>query len=74
MAVADRWHLSRGQTGQMVCREHGLALSPQHGQGDRWQARWRDEGGVQRKQNFSRKTDAERHLASVKVASYAAST
>jgi integrase len=65
MAVTDRWHLSRGP--QPVCREHGLTPSQQHGRGDRWQARWRDEAGAQRKQNFSRKIDAERHLAGVKV-------
>jgi integrase len=31
--------------------------------GDRWQARWRDDGGAQRKANFARKADAARHAA-----------
>ena len=39
--------------------------SPQHGKGSRWQARWRDPAGRQRKQRFARKRDAEQHLAKV---------
>jgi hypothetical protein len=74
MAVADRWHLSRGQTGQVVCREHGLALSPQHGQGDRWQ-----DGGVTRAACSASRTSPARPTPSGTLlpsrwTSYAAST
>ena len=57
----DRWHKSRAGKDEKRCREHGLVPTGAHGQGDRWQARWRDEAGVQRKQNFARKADAAHH-------------
>ena len=41
--------------------------SAAHGQGKRWQARWRDEAGRQRKQNYDRRADADRALNTVKV-------
>jgi len=66
MAVADRWHKSRPQSGEPLC-EHKMAPTSAHGQGDRWQARWRDPDGRQCTRLFARKGDAERHLASVVV-------
>jgi hypothetical protein len=66
MAVVDRWHLSRPTAVAPTCREHGLVPSPQHGRRDRWQVRWRDEAGVQRKQVFGKKSTADSFAASVK--------
>lgn len=59
MAVYDRWHKSPA-AGDVAC-PCGTARNPlypaaDHRKGDRWQVRWRDEHGVQRKQNFARKT------------------
>ena len=56
--VYDRWY--RTVDGRRV-------PSAAHGQGKRWQARWRDEHGRQRKQNYDRHTDADLALATVKV-------
>jgi integrase len=56
MSVSDRWHKSRPRPGEQVCREHKMVPAAGHGVGDRWQVRWRDDDGVQRKQNFARKT------------------
>jgi integrase len=56
MAVYDRWHKSRPRPGDELCREHKMAPTADHGVGDRWQVRYRDEAGVQRKRNFARKT------------------
>jgi integrase len=56
--VYDRWY--RTVAGRRV-------PSAAHGQGRRWQARWRDDAGRQRKQNFAKRADAERFLATVKA-------
>jgi integrase len=56
--VYDRWY--RTVDGRRV-------PSAAHGQGKRWQARWRDGDGRQRKQNYDRRADADRFLATVKV-------
>src|SRR5215211_9329200 len=56
--VYDRWY--RTVDGRRVA-------SVEHGQGKRWQARWRDEAGRQRKQNYDRRADAERALAAIKA-------
>ena len=61
--VYDRWHKSRADDDEPRCAEHGLAPSGAHLSGDRWQARWRDDTGAQRKANFARKQDAARHAA-----------
>lgn len=62
MAVYDRWHKSRPKPGGELCREHKMAPAAGHGTGDRWQVRWRDEDGAQRKQNFARKTGRDPEL------------
>jgi integrase len=61
MAVYDRWHVKkprRGEDGNPApeCKEHGLNPGTEHGNGDRWQVRWRDEQDKQCKRNFPRKT------------------
>ena len=65
MAVYDRWHRSSGAE---PCREHSrgrarLYPSAAHGTGDRWQVRWYDDQGRQRKRNFALKEgrDPSRH-------------
>jgi len=63
--VYDRWY--RTVDGKRVA-------SAEHGQGKRWQARWRDESGRQRKQNHDRRADAERALAMVKADLHRGST
>lgn len=61
MSVYDRWHKRRPQPGDIPCKEHSRGIttllypSTQHGIGDRWQVRWRDENGKQCKRNFARR-------------------
>lgn len=55
MSIYDRWHKSRPDPGEEKCRQHNMVPSSAHGQGDRWQVRWRDEDGKQCKRNFARK-------------------
>ena len=57
--VYDRWHQSRPAKGASRCREHDKAPSADHGTGKRWQVRYRDADGKQRKENFDRKPAAE---------------
>lgn len=60
MTVYDRWHKSRPEPGEAKCAEHKRVPTAKHGQGTRWQVRYRDEKGEQRKRNFERKADADR--------------
>jgi integrase len=55
VAINDRWHL-RDKT-----------RSPEYGCRERWQVRWRDEQGRQRKRSFERKLDAEGFDAEIKT-------
>ncbi|PSL02866.1 site-specific recombinase XerD [Haloactinopolyspora alba] len=55
MAITDRWHKSRPAPDEPRCRQHNLVPTPQHGQGDRWQVRYRDDAGAQRKKSFPKK-------------------
>ncbi|SEG44173.1 Site-specific recombinase XerD [Thermomonospora echinospora] len=69
MAVYDRWHLSHPPEGAEPCKcgrgRNKLYPSADHGTARRWQVRWRDESGRQRKKNFTEKVgdDPERHAA-----------
>jgi integrase len=65
--VTDRWHCSRPKLGKPGCREHGLAPTTVHGQGDRWQVRWRDGSGTQRKKAFAKKAAADRFDTKIKA-------
>jgi integrase len=56
--IYDRWY--KTVDGERV-------PSGSHGQGRRWQARWRDDARVQRKQSFRRKEQAKQYLAKVKA-------
>lgn len=67
MAVYDRWHKARPRPSEPLCREHGKTPTGDHGDGDRWQVRWRDEAGRQCKQNFARRADADSSDASTRA-------
>jgi integrase len=67
MAVYDRWHKSRPQHGDPICREHGKVPTTDHGKGERWQVRWRDDTGRQCKANFGKRSDADTHDAIVRA-------
>lgn len=60
MTVYDRWHKSHPKQGEDICPEHRKAPTGEHGVGDRWQVRYRDDTGAQRKRNFTRRADADR--------------
>ncbi|MCP2337200.1 tyrosine-type recombinase/integrase [Actinomadura rupiterrae] len=77
MAVYDRWHTKKprkDKDGVPVepCPEHKLYPSKDHGDGDRWQVRWRDETGKQCKANRPKRqgknpdTSAEAYDAKIK--------
>lgn len=55
MAVYDRWHRSKPKPIDKRCKEHDLIASTDHMAGDRWQVRYRDKNGKQRKKNFALK-------------------
>ena len=54
MAIYDRWWKTERQDGTRK-----KVKSAEHGCKERWQVRWRDEQGRQRKQSFERRLDAE---------------
>lgn len=57
--VYDRWHKSRPARDEPRCREHDKVPTGDHGIGKRWQVRYRDADGKQRKENFARKPAAD---------------
>ncbi|MCW2938040.1 MAG: site-specific integrase [Actinomycetia bacterium] len=59
MSVYDRWHKTHPKPDEPVCREHKRVPTLDHGQGERWQVRWRDHNGKQCKRNFERKAGAD---------------
>lgn len=70
--VNDRWHLARPRPGAAPCAEHSsrtrvLVPSVDHGQGKRWQVRYRDADGVQRKENFAKRPPADARAAEVET-------
>ena len=64
MAINDRWYTSERQ-GDDSRKKVGSA---EHGCRERWQVRWRDEQGRQRKKSFERKLDAQAFEAKVRKA------
>ncbi|TKK85608.1 hypothetical protein FDA94_24760 [Herbidospora galbida] len=60
MTVWDQWHKTHPKPGEAKCPEHKRVPTALHGQGTRWQVRYRDEKGHQRKRNFEKKADADR--------------
>ncbi|QDQ13130.1 tyrosine-type recombinase/integrase [Streptomyces spectabilis] len=70
--VYDRWHKSRPGKDDKPCKEHSsktrkLVPSGDHGTGKRWQVRWRDASGKQRKENFDKRAAADTRAATVKA-------
>ncbi|MFH8587368.1 tyrosine-type recombinase/integrase [Streptomyces celluloflavus] len=70
--VYDRWHKSRPGKDDKQCTEHTsktrkLAPSGEHGKGKRWQVRWRDGSGKQRKENFDKRSMADTRAATVEA-------
>jgi integrase len=59
MAVYDRWHKSFQRPGDEPCKcgtaKRPLYPSSDHRQGARWQVRWRDENGKQKKKDFAKR-------------------
>jgi hypothetical protein len=66
MAVDDRWHKAYPKAGEPRCREHDLVPTAIHGKGKRWEARWRNTLGDQKKR-FEKKSDAARHESGVRA-------
>jgi integrase len=70
--VYDRWHLARPKAGAKPCTEHSsrtrtLVPSAEHGKGRRWQVRYRDHDGIQRKENFDKRSQADARAAEVET-------
>lgn len=64
--VYDRWHKSRPKPGEPECGcGPGKVPTKDHGCPKRWQARWRDEAGRQRKENHAKQADAARRATNV---------
>ncbi|MGS2640246.1 tyrosine-type recombinase/integrase [Streptosporangium sp. G12] len=68
MAVTDRWHKSRPRPGEPKCRCRPAKVpTAEHGQGKRWQVRWRDDAGEPQKLNFEKLPDAQSKDAQIKA-------
>lgn len=68
MSVADRWHKSRPAAGEAKCKCRPAKVpTAEHGEGKRWQVRWRDETGKPQKLNFERLPDAQSKDAQIKA-------
>ena len=70
--VYDRWHKSHPKPTEAECGEHKsrtrqMAPTADHGVGKRWQVRYRDLDGRQRKENFDTKAEADNRAAEVDV-------
>lgn len=70
--VYDRWHKSHPKKDDEECGKHKsrtrrLVPTKDHGTGKRWQVRYRDLNGHQRKENFEIKARAEARAASVET-------
>lgn len=68
MSVYDRWHKSRPKPGEAKCKCRPAKVpTAEHGEGKRWQVRWRDETGKPQKLNFERLPDAQSKDAQIKA-------
>ncbi|MEU5218485.1 site-specific integrase [Streptomyces sp. NPDC020807] len=69
VSVFDRWHKARPRPGERTCthQEKGNRLVPSadHGKGRRWQVRYRDPDGEQRRPAFETKGEADAHRDAV---------
>lgn len=68
MAVTDRWHKSRPKPGDPKCNCRPAKVpTAEHGQGKRWQVRYRDDAGVPQKHNFEKLPAAQSYDAQIKA-------
>lgn len=68
MAVYDRWHRKHPKPGDSKCScKPSRARTPDHGCEARWQVRWRDEEGKQKKESFARLPAAEARDAEIRA-------
>lgn len=68
MTVYDRWHKSHPKQGEEKCKCRPAKVpTAEHGQGKRWQVRWRDDAGVPQKLNYERLPDAQSKDAQIKA-------
>jgi integrase len=70
--VVDRWHKARPGPDEKPCTEHTsrtrvLVPSADHGRGKRWQVRYRDAKGQQKKENYEKQRPAEARAAAVET-------
>ncbi|MER5839717.1 tyrosine-type recombinase/integrase [Streptomyces prasinus] len=68
----DRWHKSHPKPDETQCGEHKsrtrrMVPTSDHGIGKRWQVRYRDLDGHQRKENFHTRAEADKRAAEVDV-------
>lgn len=68
--VYDRWRKSHPEQGERECGEHSSRTRPMvptadHGVGKRWQVRYRDANGAQRKENYAIKAAADSRAAAL---------
>src|SRR4051794_2845092 len=67
MSIYDRWHKSRPKPGEELCGCRPKRVpTTDHGCEGRWQVRYRDDAGQQRKRNFDRRPDADRFDTEIK--------
>ncbi|MCX4753463.1 tyrosine-type recombinase/integrase [Kitasatospora purpeofusca] len=67
--VYDTWHKTYPRPTDKPCREHkGKYPTADHGKGKRWQVRYRDPQGAQKKEDFELKTKADSRVAELKAA------
>jgi integrase len=69
-AVTDTWHVSRPKDAEVKpCTDHPsktlIYPSVTHGKGRRWQVRYRDANGQQKKESYAKKSFAEARAAEV---------
>lgn len=66
--VYDTWHKTYPRSTDKACREHkGKYPTAEHGKGKRWQVRYRDPQGAQKKEDFETKVKADARAAELKV-------
>jgi integrase len=69
MTVYDRWHKTRPKAGEEKCSCRPKRVpTKEHGCEGRWQVRYRDDSGAQRKKNFDKEPRAKSFDAEVKAA------
>jgi integrase len=69
--VYDRWHKTLPNPDDAECPEHkGKTPTAEHGIGKRWQVRYRDPRGNQKKENFVKRAQAEERATRIEADHY----